>query len=135
MTSGGITVGQWIVPETDLEERFDTPGGPGGQHANRNRTAVTVRLDLGSSTLPEEVRDKLIDRLGPVVEATSSRSRSQWRNRALARRQLADRLSGALTDQPARTPTRPTRSSKERRLEEKKRRSQVKRDRRPPDPE
>ena len=52
MTSDGISVGRWLISEQEIEERFDTPGGPGGQHANRNATAVTVRFDVEKSSLP-----------------------------------------------------------------------------------
>jgi ribosome-associated protein len=129
----GITVKGHQIPEPEIEERFDTPGGPGGQHANRNATAVTVRLDIGSSSLPQDLRERLISRLGPVVETTASRSRSQWRNRALARKQLVSMLEEALVEKKTRRRTRPSPSSRERRLREKRARSQTKRDRRRPD--
>jgi ribosome-associated protein len=74
-------------------------------------------------------------RLGPVVETTAARSRSQWRNRALARKQLASLLEEALVEPKPRRTSRPTRSSREERLREKKRRSRLKRDRRPPEAE
>jgi ribosome-associated protein len=131
----GITVKGHRIPETEIEERFDTPGGPGGQHANRNETAVTVRFDIGSSSLPDGPRTRLMARLGPVVETTAARSRSQWRNRALARKQLASLLEEALVEPKPRRTSRPTRSSREERLREKKRRSRLKRDRRPPEAE
>lgn len=123
------------IPETEIEERFDTPGGPGGQHANRNATAVTVRFDIGSSSLPEDLRERLITRLGAVVETTAGRSRSQWRNRALARKQLVSMLEEALVEVKPRRATRPSRSAREKRLRDKKRRSELKRERRPPDRE
>jgi len=129
----GIRVKGHEIPEAELEERFDTPGGPGGQHANRNETAVTVRFDIGSSSLPEGTRERLVARLGPVVETTAGRSRSQWRNRALARKQLAAMLEDALVDAKPRRATRPSRSSREKRLREKRARSEIKRNRRKPD--
>ena len=129
----GIKVSGHEIPESELEERFDTPGGPGGQHANRNETAVTIRFDIASSSLPEEPREKLVRRLGPVVETTASRSRSQWRNRSVARKQLVSILEKALIEAKPRRATRPSRSARERRLQEKRARSEIKRNRRKPD--
>ena len=135
MTPDGISVGRWLIPEQEIEERFDTPGGPGGQHANRNATAVTVRVDVEKSSLPDEVKAKLIQRLGATIEATAGESRSQWRNRALARQRLGDKLALALIDPPARKQTKPSRRSRERRLAAKRAKSEKKARRRPPDPE
>lgn len=129
----GITVNGHEIPESEIEERFDTPGGPGGQHANRNATAVTIRFDIASSSLPDGPRERLTSRLGQVVETTAGRSRSQWRNRALARKQLASMLGDALADAKPRRATRPSRSSREKRLREKRARSEIKRNRRKPD--
>ena len=135
MTPTGISVGRWLITESEIEERFDTPGGPGGQHANRNATAVTVRFDVDRSSLPDEVKSKLIQRLGATIEATAGESRSQWRNRALARRRLGDKLAASLVDPPPRKRTKPSRRSRERRLAAKRAKSEKKSRRRPPDPE
>ena len=135
MTRDGISVGRWLIPESEIGERFDTPGGPGGQHANRNATAVTVRFDVEKSSLPDEVKSKLIQRLGATIEATAGDSRSQWRNRALARQRLADKLAATMVDPPARKRTKPSRRSRERRLAAKRAKSQKKTWRRPPDPD
>lgn len=130
MSRDGITFGDWVIPDSELEETFDTSGGPGGQHANRNRTAVTIRFDIASSTLPEAVRHRLTSKLGrSVVEATASDSRSQWRNRALARQRIAEVLEQANRVSKPRRATRPSRAAKEKRLEAKRRRSEVKRQR------
>jgi ribosome-associated protein len=134
MSRDGVTFGEWRIPESELEERFDTSGGPGGQHANKNETAVTLRVDLRTTSLPDDVTDRLIGRLGrPVVEVTAADSRSQWRNRALARRRLGDALEEANKPTARRRRTKPTRASKTRRLDEKRHRSAIKRSRRPPD--
>jgi ribosome-associated protein len=135
MTTEGIMVGQWLIPESELDERFDTPGGPGGQHANRNETAVTLRFDVAASSLPQEIRDKLSRRVGSVVEVTATDTRSQWRNRGLARERLAEKLEKALVDPKPRKKTKPSRAARERRLEAKKARSTVKQQRRRPDPD
>ncbi|HLF61610.1 MAG TPA: alternative ribosome rescue aminoacyl-tRNA hydrolase ArfB [Acidimicrobiia bacterium] len=133
MTGEGITVGQWLIPESELEERFDTPGGPGGQHANRNETAVTLRLHVAASSLPEEAKETLTRRLGPVVEAVATDTRSQWRNRALARERLVAKLERALVDRKPRKKTKPSKAARERRLAAKKVRGEVKQKRRPPE--
>jgi len=133
MTTEGIAVGQWLIPESEIEERFDTSGGPGGQHANRNETAVTLRFEVEGSSLPEEIREKLSRRVGTVIEVTASDTRSQWRNRGLARERLAEKLERALVDPKPRKKTKPSRAVRERRLEGKKARSSLKKQRRPPD--
>jgi ribosome-associated protein len=134
MSRDGVAFGEWRIPEAELEERFDTSGGPGGQHANKNETAVTLRVDLRTTSLPEDVTQRLIDRLGiPMVEVTAADSRSQWRNRSIARQRLADVLEEANKPRARRRRTKPTRASKTRRLEEKRHRSEIKKNRRSPD--
>jgi ribosome-associated protein len=131
----GITVGRWLIPESELEERFETSGGPGGQHANKNETAVILRFDVTSSSLPEEIRHKLARRVSPVIEVTAADTRSQWQNRGLARERMTEKLERALVDPKPRKKTKPTRAARERRLATKKARSNLKQRRRPPDPE
>ena len=133
MTTRGITVGSWPIPESEIEERFDTSGGPGGQHANKNETAVTLRLDIATSSLPDDLKDRLVRRLGHVVEVTASDTRSQWRNREIARERLTERIERALIQPKPRRKTKPSPQSKERRLAEKKSRSELKKGRRPPE--
>ena len=128
-----LEVGGHVISEDELEETFATPGGPGGQHANRNETAVRLRFDIARSSLPEDVRERLIARLGEIVEVVSSDSRSQFRNRAVARQRLKDKLEGAMVEPATRRRTRPTRASKSRRLATKRARAEVKRLRRPPE--
>jgi ribosome-associated protein len=135
VTSDPIEVGEWSIPETQIEERFDTSGGPGGQHANKTETAVTIRFDIAASSLPETIRERLIRRLGSVVEVTASDTRSQWRNREIARKRLIDRLEQALADPKPRKKTKPTKAARERRLAEKKARSDKKKARQRPDPD
>lgn len=128
-----LRVGRYTIPAHELEESFDTSGGPGGQHANRSATAVRLRLDIGGSSLPDEVRSKLRERLGDHIEVVAADSRSQYRNRALARRRMAERITKALVEPPTRRQTRPTRASQRRRLEWKRARARTKRLRKPPD--
>lgn len=130
----GIFVGDWEIPEDELDETFDTSGGPGGQHANRSKTTVTLRLDLRHTSMPIDMRTKIRDRLGTdIVMVNAGESRSQWRNRALARAQLKGVLEDALRTPKPRKPTRPTRASKRRRIEAKRKRAEIKRNRKPPE--
>ena len=135
MIGEGITVGSWLIPESEIEERFETSGGPGGQHANRSETAVTLRFQIDASSLPDDVRDRLSRRLGRRVEVTASDTRSQWRNREIARDRLTEMLERGLVEPKQRRKTKPTRRARERRLAAKKARSELKRNRRPPSPD
>lgn len=128
-----LEVGRYTIPGDELEETFETSGGPGGQHANRSATAVRLRFGIAGSSLPEDIRSKLVQRLGDVIEVTVSESRSQFRNRAIARKRLQERIEKALVDPPRRRRTRPTRASKQRRLDDKRARSEKKQQRKPPD--
>lgn len=130
-----LVVGQWTIPASEIEELFDTSGGPGGQHANRTRSAVRLRFAVAESSLPSDVQAKLLGRIGPVIEASSSESRSQFRNRALARQRLADKIAGAMIEPEARRPTQPSRAAKKRRLAGKRARGELKRQRRRPHPD
>jgi ribosome-associated protein len=132
VTADGISVGPWLIPDSDLIERFETSGGPGGQHANRNETAVTLRFEINTSGLPDDVKQKLEDRLGPMVEVVASDTRSQFRNREVARARLAVKLETALADPKPRRKTKPSKSARERRLREKRARSDLKRNRQTP---
>ena len=127
-----LVVGNLTIPAAELEERFETSGGPGGQHANRSETAVHLRFRVSESSLPIEVREKLVARLGSIVEVSAAESRSQLQNRMKARRRLAERIEKALADPKLRKKTKPTRASTNRRITEKKARSDVKEQRRRP---
>ena len=131
--------GRHVIPAAELVERFATSGGPGGQHANRSATRVVLTYDVDASDVFEgELRRRLIGALGTrlnngVVTVDVAESRSQWRNRQLARKRLKNLLEEALRPPPHRRPTRPTRASRERRLEAKRMRGRIKRMRRKPD--
>lgn len=121
------------VPVAELTWRFTASGGPGGQHANTANTRVELVFDVaGSPSLSPSQRERLVTALGPEVRVVSTRTRSQTRNRADALERFAVLLADALTVQAPRRPTRPTRGSQLRRVESKKQRSSVKRDRRRP---
>jgi len=127
-----------VIPDSDLEWRFSTTGGPGGQHANRSSTRADVALDLRASSLPPDVVETLLARLGKraatgVISVSVGESRSQWRNRHLAKQRLREVLLSALQEQKAREVTQPTVSSVERRLARKRWLSRKKQLRRPPE--
>ena len=124
---------QLVIPEEEIEWRFTTSGGPGGQHANRSATRAEARFDIaGSPSLTDAQRARLRAALGDEVRVASDDARSQARNRALAVERLQERLAAALRPRPRRRPTAPTKASVERRLDAKRRRSETKRRRRPP---
>lgn len=125
--------GGWEVPENEIEFRFTASGGPGGQHANRSNTKVDAvfRLDA-SSTMPAALRERVRGRLGDAVRVTVDDERSQLRNRELAIERLRGRVRNAGFVETPRRATKPTRGSQRRRVEAKRRRSDVKRGRRRP---
>ena len=119
------------IPHSELRWRFSRSGGPGGQHANTADTRAEVIFDVeASAALGPRQRQRLLDKLGPEVRVVASDERSQARNRELAMRRLAERIAGALHVEAPRRPTRPTKASKERRLDAKRRQSERKRSRR-----
>ena len=120
-----------VIPLSELRFRFSRSGGPGGQHANTSDTRVEVVFDVvASPSLGPRQRERLLAKIGPEVRAIAADERSQARNRELALERLRDRLAIGLRVERPRTPTRPTRASKERRLADKKRQSERKRSRR-----
>jgi ribosome-associated protein len=122
------------IPLDEIELRVSRSSGPGGQHANTSETRVEAVFDVeASATLSERQKHRVLGRLGPVVRAVAQDERSQLRNRELALARLAERLREALRVERRRVPTRPTAASRERRLEEKRRRGDTKRLRRAPD--
>lgn len=130
------------IPLEELEFRFSRSGGPGGQHANRSETRVELLYDVARSPSLTEVQrellserlDRLIDQDG-VLHLVSSESRSQHQNRQAVIARFVALLQEALRPRKKRRATRPSRGSRERRLEEKRRHSVKKRGRRPPAPE
>ena len=131
MTPDGITITEgFVIPEHELQWKFGPSGGPGGQHANRAHTRVELRWTIALSGGPNEhQRKRLFDQLGDPVLVVVSDERSQARNRELARGRLADRVKAALHEDRQRRPTRPTLGAKRRRLDDKRRRSRLKRGR------
>ncbi len=116
------------IPLEELEWRFSASGGPGGQHVNTANTKAEVRFDIaGSPSLGPRQRARLLERLGPTVRVVASDERSQSRNRDLAMQRLAARLAEGLHIEAARVPTKPRRSAKLNRLDDKRRRGETKR--------
>jgi ribosome-associated protein len=124
------------IPLSEVELRVSRSGGPGGQHANTSDTRVEAvfRVDESGALGPRQ-RDRLLERVGAVVTAVAADTRSQSRNRTLALERLRSKLAEGLHVTPARRPTRPSASATAERVEQKRRRSEVKRTRRPPGPE
>ena len=121
------------IPAQEIDERFTTSGGPGGQHANKAATRVELRFDIaGSAALDDHQRRVLLAAFGDEVRVVVDDERSQVRNRGIARERLAGRLAKALVPQRPRRPTRPTLGSKRRRLDAKRQRSETKANRRRP---
>jgi ribosome-associated protein len=119
------------LPAAALSFEFSRSGGPGGQHANVTASRVVLVADLAQLHGPGSQRAR--DGLGGTVRIVAEDTRSQWRNRQLARTRLADRLDAAARPVRPRRPTRATRASVERRLAGKRRQSERKRDRRRPE--
>lgn len=123
-----------VLPLAEVELRFSRSSGPGGQHANTAETRVEALLDVAATTaLTEQQRRRVLTKAGPVIRAIAQDERSQWRNRELAIERLVEQLRRALAVERRRVATRPSAASRERRLDAKRRRSQSKRLRRPPD--
>ena len=124
-----------LLPLAEIELRFSRSSGPGGQHANTAETRVEAILDVeASSALTETQKRRVVAKAGPTLRAVAQDERSQLRNRELAVERLADQLREALKVPRRRVATKPTKASREKRLESKKRRSTTKRlRRRPPD--
>jgi ribosome-associated protein len=128
--------GQLAIPDDELVEKFVRAAGPGGQNVNKVASAVELRFDIARSrALPEPLRTRLLARRDRrltddgVLVIQANRFRDQSKNRDDARMRLADILRAAQVVPKRRVATRPTRASKERRIEAKKSRASVKRNR------
>lgn len=127
------------IPGAELSMRFSPSGGPGGQHANKTSTRVELLWDVDDSSVlgprqRQAIRSRLKGRIDSsgILRVVVDTHRSQMRNRDEAARKLGDLVAGALRRRPTRVATGPTRASKERRLQNKKRRSEIKRGRQDP---
>jgi ribosome-associated protein len=128
----GIRVAEdTVIPLDEIRLRASRSSGPGGQHANVTASRIEAVFDVEESrALSDEQRDLLLRKLGPRVSAVAQDARSQARNRELALERLRERLAQALRRPRPRRPTRPSRAARERRLDQKRRASDRKRQRR-----
>jgi ribosome-associated protein len=128
--------GQLAIPDEELIERFVRSSGPGGQNVNKVATAVELRFDIANSpSLPEAVRARLLakrDRRvtdAGVLVLNAQRFRTQDRNREDARDRLAAFVASGLHAPTPRNPTKPSRAATQRRLDDKRERSTIKKQR------
>jgi ribosome-associated protein len=125
------------IPDESLEERFIRASGPGGQNVNKVATAVELRFNVAASSLPDRVKQRLVLLAGSRMSADgvllidSRAHRTQAQNREAARERLVELLQEAAKRPKARRPTKPTKASREQRLESKTIRARIKRTRRP----
>ena len=130
-----LRVGRGVaIPLAEIELRASRSSGPGGQHANVTASRIEAVFDVAaSSALSEEQKRRVMARAGPRLTAVAQDSRSQSRNRELALERLRGRLAAALAVPRSRRSTKPSRGAREKRLQAKRRRGEVKRARRRPD--
>jgi ribosome-associated protein len=124
------------IPLREVVVRASRSSGPGGQHANVTESRIEASFDVAlSESLTDEQKQRIVARLGPRVVAVAQEARSQARNRELALERLQRRLTSALHVARPRRATRPTETSRRRRLEAKRRQSERKQTRRRPEAE
>lgn len=130
-----MRVGQHAeIPLSEITIRASRSSGPGGQHANVTASRIEAVFNVNASAaLTDEQKNRLQDRFGAQVVAIAQDARSQSRNRELALERLRDRLDAGLDVAPPRSPTRPSKASVRKRLEVKRSRGGLKRQRQGPD--
>ena len=120
-----------VLPRAEIELRTSRSSGPGGQHAQKSETRVEAVFDVEASTaLTDGQKRRVLAKAGPVLRAVAQDERSQLRNKELATERLVAALREALHVERKRLPTTPTKAARERRLDDKRRRGEVKRLRR-----
>lgn len=138
----GIKLDQIIVPDAELEWRVARSGGPGGQHVNTTESKAELRWNIAeSAVLTETQRQRLIERLSARLTSDGtlilhgSQYRSQYRNRQAVVARFRAMVEAALAPPKTRRRTRPSRGARQRRLQDKRYRSEIKRSRRDPPPQ
>jgi ribosome-associated protein len=120
------------LDDHEFEERFVRASGPGGQHVNKVATAVELRFNIAASSLPDDVKTRLVKLAGTrlttegLLVIDSREHRSQLKNRDAARQRLADLIRKALVRPRVRRATKPKKSATEKRLKTKKLRAETK---------
>jgi len=119
------------VPRSEIELRTSRSSGPGGQHAQKSETRVEAVFDVeASAALSDVQKRRVVARAGPVLRAVAQDERSQARNRELATERLVAALRAALRVERRRVPTKPSEAARQRRLDEKRKRGELKKLRR-----
>ena len=122
------------IPVSEIVWSFNPSGGPGGQHANKSNTRVEAELAItGLTEIDDHTKSLLIAKLGESLRVVEDSTRSQNRNRKKAIHRMEKMLVEAIQTEKKRKLTKPSRSSNEKRLQVKKRRSKLKADRKPPE--
>jgi ribosome-associated protein len=124
-----------VIPRNELTYRASRSSGAGGQHVNKTSSRIEIEWNVGTASLDDEVRSRILSRLASrisaegVLRVVASETRSQSRNREIAERRLIEIIAKALLVQRKRKPTKRPRAANEARLTEKKKHSEKKRDR------
>src|SRR6266511_266192 len=132
MAGDVVTPSGIVIPAPAMTWRFSRGTGPGGQGVNTTDSRVELAVDLTAVVASDAVANRVREALGDSLRIVVTTERSQLRNREEALRRLTERLDAAARPRLRRTPTRPTAASKRRRLEGKRQRSQLKRNRSAP---
>ena len=117
-----------VIPLSEIELRFSRSSGPGGQHAQKTESRAEAVFDVeASASLTAAQKRRVLAKAGPILRAVAQDERSQWRNRELAIERVVEALRDALRVERPRRATKPTEAARQRRLDEKRRRSETKR--------
>jgi ribosome-associated protein len=133
-----VLTGTLAIPRSELVYRASRAGGAGGQHVNTSSTRIELLWNVRETgAIEPELRERIATKLASRIDGegwirvVSSARRSQQQNREAAETRLAELIAGALVVQKRRKPTKPSRGAKEARIQEKKKRGETKRQRRP----
>ncbi len=124
------TIDGLVVPNAAMRWEFSRASGAGGQHVNKTASRAALVIEIGLIEGSQELRTRVLERLGAQLRLSEASSRSQWRNRRTLLERAKQQLEEATKVAPARRPTRPTRAAQESRLGAKRHRSSLKASRR-----